>query len=290
MARVKGGPILAAALAVLLWGATPAFTKLAVTALDPLLVGIMRTVVAAVIVAPVVFVLRMPLPSSLGDRAALVVSSGCGFVAFPILFSIGQRATSVTHAALILASVPLFTGCIAAAFERRWPTVKFWIGAAVALGGELILIVVRIEDTGRSASPAGDAIVLISGLCAALGYVAGGRLAERGYDSWGTTFWGVIVAGICLLPVLPLVIGAIVWEPVGWIGIAYLAVGSTIVGYVAWLWALGAGGITRIGLLQFFQPVVGVILAVAWLDEPLTLPLVLAIGVILAGVTLARRG
>ena len=90
---MKGGPILAAGLAVLVWGATPAFTKLAVTALDPLLVGIMRTMLAAAIAAPVVLCLRMPLPASLRDRAALALSSCCGFVAFPILFSIGQRDT-----------------------------------------------------------------------------------------------------------------------------------------------------------------------------------------------------
>jgi drug/metabolite transporter (DMT)-like permease len=54
--------------------------------------------------------------------------------------------------------------------------------------------------------------------------------------------------------------------------------------------ALGSGGIARVGLLQFLQPVSGVVLAWILLDENLTPVFMLASGIILSGVWLALRG
>jgi drug/metabolite transporter (DMT)-like permease len=74
-----------------------------------------------------------------------------------------------------------------------------------------------------------------------------------------------------------------------WVAIAYLAVGVTIVGYVLWYWALGRGGIARIALLQFLQPVSGVILAAILLGEDFGAIFIAASGVILFGVWYALR-
>ncbi|MGE5202783.1 MAG: EamA family transporter, partial [Acidobacteriota bacterium] len=68
-----------------------------------------------------------------------------------------------------------------------------------------------------------------------------------------------------------------------------LALGSTILGYVCWYWALQRGGIARIGATQFAQPVIALLLAVTVLGEPLTLPLALAALLVVAGVAIAQR-
>ena len=57
-----------------------------------------------------------------------------------------------------------------------------------------------------------------------------------------------------------------------------------------WYWALGKGGIARVGLIQFLQPVSGVILAGLLLGEQITLSFALASAVVLFGVWLAIRG
>ena len=77
--------------------------------------------------------------------------------------------------------------------------------------------------------------------------------------------------------------------PRAWAAVAYLAVGVTIVGYIMWYWALGKGGIERIGLIQFLQPVSGVILALLLLGERFTVLFVVASVLILIGVWLAIR-
>ena len=68
-----------------------------------------------------------------------------------------------------------------------------------------------------------------------------------------------------------------------------LAAGSTVLAFAAWYWALSRGGITRIGALQFLQPIVTLACAVALLSEPLTPRILVATLLILAGVALTQR-
>lgn len=290
--RLRLAAFAAAAFAVLLWGATPVVTKAAAHALDPVLVGLLRTVLAGGVALPIALGLRLPAPRSARQRALLALSAFSGFVAFPLLFTLGQGNTSATHGALILASVPVFTGLYAMALDRRLPAPRWWLGCAIALGGEVFLIAFRGRFEDRGATVLGDGAVLAAGLVVGLGYVAGARLAQTGYGTWATTFWGVTVAAVLLTPVVPLAARSTGWSQasaLGWAGVAYLALGSTILAYVAWYWALGAGGIARMGLLQFFQPVIGIVLAALVLGEPVTAKEVASAVAILAGVFVAQR-
>ena len=70
----------------------------------------------------------------------------------------------------------------------------------------------------------------------------------------------------------------------------HLTVGAGVIGWAAWYWALARGGITRVSVLQFFQPVIALVFAGAILSERLTLPLLLAASTILVGVGIARSG
>jgi drug/metabolite transporter (DMT)-like permease len=282
----------AAGLAVLVWGGSSVATKAAVGALEPATVALMRTVLAAGAALALIPVLRLAPPAGRRPRLLLLLSASCGFIGFPLLFSIGQRQTSALHGGLILAALPLFTGLYAAAFERRLPSRRWAAGCAVALAGEAALIGFRTGPAAAAGSLAGDALVLASALLASLGYVAGGRLAQTGYSSRGATFWGVLLAGAAVLPAASLRgdLGAVAAHGMpALLCVLYLALGVSILGYVAWYWALAKGGIARIGLLQFLQPVVGLVLAVLLLGEPLTLPLLLAAACILGGVVLAQR-
>jgi drug/metabolite transporter (DMT)-like permease len=281
----------AAAVALLLWGATPMVTRVAVLSIDAAAVGILRTTVAACLAVPLALTLRLPWPRTLRDWILLLVSALGGFVLFPVLFSVGVRQTSASHAALILAVSPLFTGLIAAVVERRRPRGTWWLGAGLAFLGEIALIAFRAGMGEREASLAGDLLVVVACISSASGYVAGARLAHR-LTTWATTFWGIGLGGLILLPIVPRMLGPAAWAgagAVGWGAIGYLAFGSTILGYICWYWALQHGGIARVGATQFMQPVIALLLAVLVLGEPVTAPLVFAALLVVAGVTLAQR-
>ncbi len=289
---MKLSVVAAAGLAVVLWGASPVATKLAVSELPPVLVAILRTVMGGGLALAIVLWTRMPPPATKAQRLLLALSAFCGFIGFPMLFSIGQQRTSAIHGAMILAFLPVLTGIVATLFERKVPARLFWFGCAVALVGEAVLILTRERLGGGQAGLIGDGLIFVSTAFASLGYVCGAKLQQSGYPSKGATFWGAIIASLALLPLLPLAIGAAVFASVsasGWLAILYLAIGVTVVGYVLWYWALGQGGIAKVGLFQFFQPVTGVILAAFLLGESLSGGLFLAAALILFGVWLALR-
>ncbi len=280
----------AALAAVALWAGTPVVTKLAVAELDPVVVGALRTVVGAAVAVPILLARRLAFPASAEARGLLAVSALGGFVAFPLLFSLGLERTSAGHGALALAVLPIFTGLIAAAWDRRLPGRRWWLGAAVALAGTLLLIDRRLGLSAPGASLDGDLLVLLSCLGASAGYVAGAR-AAREAGSLAVTLWGLGLGGLILVPLLPFVdlAGALSGlSAVTWGSIAYLGLLSSIAAYAAWYWALAQGDIGRTGLVQFVQPFLALLLAVVVLSEALTWPLLFAGLVIVAGVALAQ--
>jgi len=125
---------------------------------------------------------------------------------------------------------------------------------------------------------------------AATGYVAGGRLQRSGYSAMGTAFWGVAIFALLLaLPAVIIVDSTTIVAASTWslAGLGYLAIGVTIVGYILWYWALGTGGIARVGLIQFVQPVSGVLLAWLLLGETLGGQFLIASALIFLGVWVA---
>lgn len=284
--------VLAALAAVVLWGGSAPATKLAVQTLPPLLVAILRTSLAGLAALPLVLALRLPVPSRMvgGSLRGVAVVTTCGFVAFPVLFSLGLGSTSASHGAMILALLPVATGAFAAVVDGRWPGSAWWAGCTLAVAGEAVLVFGKAGSGASEGALVGDALVLLSVLCGAAGNVAGGRLQRAGFPASAATLWGAAFATVLLVPALLWMISGMRWglvAPEAWVGVAYLAFGATILGYGLWYWALGQGDIARVGLLQFLQPISGIILSWALLDERPTGTLILATVTILAGIAVA---
>jgi drug/metabolite transporter (DMT)-like permease len=279
-------------LVMVVWGATPVATRIATDDLEPLVIAVLRTVLAGVVAVPLVAATQRRPPAAARTRLLLAVSAAAGFVVFPVVYTVGQERTSAMHGVGILAALPVFTGLYAALVARRRPG-RWWIaGCALALLGEAVIVVIRTSGDGGDATLVGDLLVLAAALVVSAGYVAGAMLVPRGFSSAATTYWGVTLGAIVLAPVgLGLVIadGVPHAGAAAWSAVLFLAVLTSIVGYVGWYWALAHGGIARIAPLQFLQPLSGLILAALVLDERLTLPLAVGAAAVIAGVTIARR-
>jgi drug/metabolite transporter (DMT)-like permease len=285
-------PVLVAVLVMVVWGATPVATRLATEDLEPLVVAVLRTVLAGIVAVPLIAGSGLRPPSSRRSRLLLAVSAVAGFVFFPVVYTLGQERTSAMHGVGILAGLPVFTGLYAACVARRWPGRWWLVGCALALVGEAVIIAIRSSGSGGDASLVGDLLVLAAALVVSLGYVAGALLVPRGFSSAATTYWGVVLGAVVLAPLgvgLFLVDGVPHADASAWGAVVFLAVVTSIVGYVGWYWALAHGGITRIAPLQFLQPLSGLALAAIVLDERLTWPLAVGAAAVIGGVTIARR-
>lgn len=284
-------PIFVGLAVMVVWGGTPLFSKLAVAEMPPLQVGLLRTVLAGLLAAPILALMRQKLPTATRDRTLLGVSGFAGFIAFPLLYTYGQQHTSAMHGALILATLPVFTSLFAHIAERRRVSALWVAGCMLALAGDAAIIVWRTAGAAGSTSLLGDSIVLLSAALCSVGYVAGARLTQRGYSSLPTTLWGVTLASVALLPLLGWSLatqGPPSAGPIAWGSVLVLAVLTSVVGYIAWYWALAHGGIARIASVQFTQPLFGIALAALVLGEVLAPITALAGAAILGGAWMVR--
>ena len=276
---------------MVIWGATPILTRVALDDLPPLVVACLRTVIAGLVAIPLLAGMRQRLPADRGSRTLLGISAAVGFVIFPVVYTVGQQRTSALHGVMILAALPIFTGVYAAIVVRRLPRRAWLAGCAVALVGEIVLIGGRGTSTG-GATLAGDLIVLAAALCVSAGYVAGAILPPRGLSSLATTLWGVLLGTVVLAPLAAALFardGVPEAGPKAWGAVLFLALVTSIVGYLGWYWALDRGGIARIATLQFLQPVSGFVLAAMLLGENVTAPIAVGSALIVGGIVIAQR-
>ncbi len=289
--RALAAPVVVAVLVMVVWGATPILTRIALEDMEPLVVATLRTIVAGLLAIPLLAHSREPFPRATSARRLLAVSAAAGFVVFPVVYTIGQERTSGLHGVMILAALPIFTGLYAAAVARRVPTRGWLVGCAIALAGEVILIGARGGGAG-DATLGGDLLVLGAALVVSAGYVAGALLPPRGVSSSAATFWGVVLGAIVLAPV-----GTALFAQDGapeagwkaWAAVGVLAVVTSVVGYIGWYWALDRGGIARISTVQFLQPLSGFALAVVVLDDHVTPAIAIGAAAIVFGVVIAQR-
>jgi drug/metabolite transporter (DMT)-like permease len=282
--------VLAAALfTMVVWGSTPMMTKIVVGAIPALDAAVWRTLLAGLCGAMFIAVLRVRPPQGRHNLALLLASAVFGFIGFTLLFSYGVQRTSASHAALIIAAAPIFTGLIAAAFERHLPGGRWWVGCGVALAGEAVLIGNRF-DGAAGATVSGDLLVLAACLSAAITYVCGARLS-RTYPAFHTILWSTAIGAVLITPLLVVRPDLLAFDRIpatAWAALVYLAVGASVVGYAVWAWALSRGDIARTGATQFVQPLIAVAFAIVFLNEPMTVAIGVSAIIIMAGVVLAN--
>ena len=298
MAGLTGGgvghglllPSLAGTFAVLVWGATPAATALVVRDIPSALIGPGRLLLSAVLLLPPLLLLRPALPRDRAGWAALAINGLIGFGASFFFQGIGIARTTTAHAALVLTAAPVITALIQFLLARSRPRPLWWGGSVIALLGEAVLILGRdTAGNGAQASIFGDLLVFAGTVTVSIGYVAGAKLAAR-IGLFAATAWSILFGALFLLPLLPTLIEAAPGlTPLGGGALLFLAVVCTLLGFAAWYWALHRGGVVAMSLLQFAQPVVGLVIAVTLLAEELSGTVLLAVILILSGVFLCRR-
>jgi len=76
---------------------------------------------------------------------------------------------------------------------------------------------------------------------------------------------------------------------VGWVGLLYMASLSAVAGYLLFYWALRHMDASRVVVVNYFQPVVVVLLSIPLLGERPTLRLLASAALVIMGVYWAER-
>ena len=272
--------VAALTVAGLLWGTTVPLSKLALEWLPPGWLTAARFGLAAVVLFAVAW--------RRGVRAAcapaVLASGAVGYGGSVVVQNAGITRTSVTHAALLIGTVPVMVAVIAAVWRRTVARPVAWAGFALSLAGVGLVTGGR----GGGATALGDGLVLASLLLSAVFTVAQERLL-RGRDPVAVTAVQFLGAALAALPFAAVTEGvpAAPHDPGAVLAAAALAAAGTVLPFT--LFAYGQSRISAevAGAFYNIEPLVGAVAGIVLFGDPAGSAQAVGGAAIIAGIALS---
>ena len=243
-------------------GSLPA-TRVAVHDFAPLFLTTARATIAGLAAIALLVLLRQkwPVRAQLGSLA--LVALGC-VVGFPLLTALALESITSSRATIFIGLLPLSTALFGVWRGGERPRPGFWL---FSLAGALAVALFAL-NRGGSEGGTGDGLMIAAVLVCGLGYAEGARLS-RDLGGWQVISYALALALPLMLPL------TLWWQPagltqIGWpaiAGLVYVALFSSLIGFVFWYRGLAEGGIAVIAQLQLLQPFLSLALAVLVLHE-----------------------
>jgi drug/metabolite transporter (DMT)-like permease len=273
-------------------GATVVATHIAVGETDPVTLAFYRYVIAFACLAPILpFVwpkARLPLI----DVFKIALLGALFFAFFPWAFSAALQYTTAARGAIGIATIPIQTLMIAAAFGLERMTGRKILSVLLAVAG--IAVVFGPEAYGGKVSNylIGDGLMLLGAFSAAI-YSAFSRPVLGRH---GPMFFITLAIVFGLLALLPFAIarGALTNRPhfsgEGWTAVIFIGTVGSALQFSLFTWALRWLPPSRVVIYLTLVPVTAMLLGNLMLGETLTLLLMVGLAFVISGILVANVG
>ena len=269
------------------WSSGFAFAKLGLAHAGPLTCLALRFAVAFVVLLPVWWLVRPPLPSAEALKHTAVVGFLIQVVYFGLSYLAMAMDISVGAVALIVSLQPVMVGILAPRFAGEAVGLVRWLGLLLGLAGAAIVIV---------AKSAVEATSLVAVLVA-IGSLAGMTAATLYEKRHGTGLHPVTVSlvqfGLAVTILTPLAVVAEGFRfdphPELAIAIAYLVIGNSFISLTLLLAMIRYGEVSRVAALFFLVPPTAAVIAWAVLGEGMPPWAWVGMAVAVTGVAVATR-
>lgn len=207
------------------------------------------------------------------------------------LVAVAETTVPSGLAALIVGAVPLWFVLLRVAGGER-PRKLTWVGVLVGFAGVAAISLPRGGIEGVQAW--GILVVLAATLCWAFGSYLSPRVQLPRGAMLATAY--EMLAGGAIMTVVALAVGeppdlnAATVPAEGWVALVYLVLIGSILGYTAYIFALGNAPLSVVGTYAYVNPVVAVVLGALILAEPVTSVVVGGGLLVVGGVALVLRG
>ncbi|HET7419181.1 MAG TPA: DMT family transporter [Candidatus Dormibacteraeota bacterium] len=279
------GFILGAVAVVMFSGTVPA-TRIAVQTIDPIVVGVGRSVLGALIAIGYLIAVRAPWPTRRQWPAIVVIAAGAA-VGFGWLSAEALKTVSASHGSVVVGVLPMLTAVFGTLRTGARPRPLFWIATAA---GTAVVVAYAASSSRTGAIGVGDLYLFGALAGAAAAYAEGGRLA-RTMPGGQVIAWGLVAALPVSIPLSAMALRSSPFEPsvASLAAVVYMAIFSVFVGMVLWYRAMGVAGVPRVSSIQLAQPLLSVVWSWLLIGEPLRPETIGAAILVLVCVATAQR-
>jgi drug/metabolite transporter (DMT)-like permease len=252
-----------------LWGTGFFFGKIA---LEEMNVGAMvfyRFGFAVLVLLPLLITHKPGL-----DRREWGVLLMASFLGVPLQFLIqfyGLSLTTVSHASLMVGTMPVILAVGAAIFAHERMDTIGWVALAGSTVGAALIALGGHGGGKGQASLEGDLLV-VGSLLIALGWILMNKSLMERHSAVVVTAYGLFAGMLMLFVVVPVLFG---WPPVtgislkAWSALAASGVLCTATTTLLWNWGMTQVPASQAGVLLNMEPLMGSLLGVLVLGETL---------------------
>lgn len=291
MTREQRGTLAALAATQAVISGTYLMAKLGLRELEPLSLGLYRFLIAAAVFTALLAAKKQLRLPERRDRAAflwlalLVVPLNQG------LFLYGMKFALASHGALFYATTPIMVFVLSCLFLGERPTLAKAGGIALGFAGVLLVLSDHLSTISRETLK-GDVLIIAAVATWAAYTILSKRMMAR-YRPLYVTGTSLTLGSLMFLPIGIYPAMAQDYSVVTWAGAAsllYLALLTSVLGYLVWNWGLSKLEASKVTVLSNLQPLLAALLAWFFLGEAITSRFLAGAAAVAAGVLLTERG
>jgi drug/metabolite transporter (DMT)-like permease len=271
-----------------IWSSSFMWIKIAVQEIGPITLVAFRVLFGLLFGVAVILIQRVQLPRSLKEWFPPLVL-GITNVAIPFfLISWGQQSIDSAVAAILDATVPLFTILIAHYLlhddKMTWPKV---LGLLLGLAGVVVLM---SKDIGASL---GSVLGQLAVIAACVFYAGSAVYARKTTEATPgiVRSVGPLISATAVMWLATFLVESPVQIPqlrITWVALLFLGILGSGVAFIMLYYLIHEIGPTRTSLVTYLFPLGGVILGVAFLNEELSWQLVVGAVLIILSLVVAN--
>jgi drug/metabolite transporter (DMT)-like permease len=275
----------------LIWGSSFLWIKIGVASITPMMLVTLRVTFGLLALLAVVAAQRQALPR---DRSTLLKYGFMGVFNLVVPFLLitwGETKIDSSLASILNAATPLFVIIIA----------HFWLhdekitlarlgGLLLGFVGVVVLVLQNLKPGSVQNDIWGELAVLLATVSYAVALVFS-RKHLRGTKPVVQSTMILVMASALMWIIMPVADRPLVFPatPLTWIAVIWLGVLGLCVAYLLFFYLNNAVGPTRASLVTYVFPVVGVVLGIVFLSEPLTWNMVAGSILVVGGIGVVNR-
>ena len=280
-------------LTAIFWGGTFIAGRVVAKDIGPFSAAFFRFAIASSFLTLIVWRIdgRLLLPKK-RQMVPVILLGLTGVFTYNVFFFKGLKLINAGRASIIIANNPIFIAILSAYFFKEKLNLIKVVGIIISVTGAIIVISKgNLNEIVQGNIGRGEIFIF----CCVLSWVVYsliGKVVMADLSPISSVFYSCVIGTFFLF--FPACFEGIFnnfhhYPIMAWLGIFYLGIFGTVVGFVWYYEGIKKIGPTKASLFINFVPVSAVILAFMILDEPITLSLFIGTILVCAGVYLTNK-